>query len=139
MANERTLWNYLRKGMQPYWRPQRIEDKLSHGIPDVCYALPGVEGFGFVELKWARAWPKRATTPLRLPHFTKVQKAWLRRFGDYAYRVYLLLQVEKDYMLFDYVQAQRLGEITREQILAGGCDEHWEKRIDFEELAARLR
>jgi len=133
MANENAFWATLRKKMQGRWRAQRFEDKLSEGIPDHCFAFRGMSGIGFIELKRLTAWPVRETTIVRIPHYTPLQRAWIRRFGEFSGRVFLFLQVDREYLLFDWKGAQKVGEVTRQELcmLAAGW---WARSINADEL-----
>jgi len=135
MANERALWKALQRGMKGTWVPQRFEDKLSLGIPDVGFVLLGGGPYGFIELKRVQEYPKRETTPVRIPHkqHWKIQQAWIRRVGRLTGRVFLLLQVERDYYLFDWYAAQVVGDVTKAGLLDLAIG-HWKHRMNYEEL-----
>lgn len=81
------------------------------GTPDVETVA------GWVELKWAKAWPKRATTPLRLPHFTDRQKDWAKRRRAHGEECWLVLQVKQDWFIFDSDGMQEVGNLTRDQLI----------------------
>jgi len=53
---------------------QRLEDKMSVGIPDINVAMQGKEVW--LELKEFK-WPKRANTPVRVP-LRPFQVSWIR-------------------------------------------------------------
>jgi hypothetical protein len=117
MPSERSLWDYVRKGMRGLWRAQRLEDRLSAGIPDVCYTVRGMKGCGFLELKYKPTWPKYKHRPFTLKHFTKEQRLWLKFIGEWAEWAFVLLQVEREYLLFDWSQAQLIGELPRSELI----------------------
>jgi len=89
-----------------------VENSAYPGTPDVAYIG------GWIELKESDEWPKRPTTPLRLPHFTKHQRAWIRRHSHRGGTVFVLLKVgKKEWFLIDGVEAaDKLGVSTRAQI-----------------------
>ena len=89
-----------------------VENSAYPGTPDVAYIG------GWIELKEKDAWPKRAETPLRLPHFTKHQRAWIRRHAHWGGTVFVLLKVGKKewFLLHGTEAADRLGEMTRAEI-----------------------
>lgn len=123
--------------MRGRWRAQRLEDKLSEGIPDLCYAIKGQRGLGFIELKHQHAWPKRTTTPLRLKRYTQEQRIWLRCMGAWADRCFLLLQVDREYFIFHWPEAQKVGELTREELYE--CARAtWKGSINYDELTEIL-
>lgn len=66
------------------------------GLPDVeacAPAGPWDQPAGWLELKQLKAWPRRATTPLRLPHLTLRQARWLHRRALASGRCGLVLKV----------------------------------------------
>jgi hypothetical protein len=140
MGSEAALWNTLRKGMQGRWRAQRFEDKLSEGIPDLCYALKGVHGLGFLELKYLPAFPKRDSTIVRIPHPKrwKLQRAWMMRMGDWSGRVGCLIQVGREYFLFDWSGIAYIGAVS-ELGFRSQATCTWQRSIDFDELTLALR
>ena len=90
-----------------------VENSVSTpGYPDVDYAG------GKLELKWAREWPKRETTPLRLDHYTDAQKRWHAARQRAGGLVHVLLQVRNEWLLFDSLTAAIwLGEFPRSVLL----------------------
>jgi hypothetical protein len=147
MTPEQRMWARVRKGLAPYLELQRVEDQLSAGIPDVFFAgprpgsianYPGIAGeFGWLELKRVPAWPKRQRTPVRVRHWTEVQRAWFRRYGAVRPRVFLLLQIARDTYLFDHVGADHVGELPRRGLWDVAANV-WEGFIDWRELASLL-
>lgn len=135
--NEATLRNYVRKGL----RDQGVltthhEDMLNNGVPDLSYSGGGVHGW--IELKWLEAWPKRAATPVRLPHYTKEQKHFLLSRGWAGGRCWLLLRVGAEHLLFNHEAAQVVGERCSAETLTR-CDIAWgNSRINFENLTRIL-
>lgn len=88
------------KDKWPSLLPQRHEDSISDGIPDVSFVTreailepplpPGVSGW--VELKTLSAWGPKTT---RIPHLRSGQVNWLVQRGRYCPHVYLLLWVRE--------------------------------------------
>jgi len=140
MATEKALWDTLRKGMQGRWVAQRFEDKLSYGIPDVGFVLKEGGPYGFIELKRIRAFPKRGATPVRIPHTNhwKIQQAWIERVGGLTNAVFLLLQVDRDYFLFDWNAAQVVGQLCKQDLITASVG-YWPGRMNYDELYAKLR
>ena len=135
MATENALWDTLRRRMKGWWVPQRFEDKLSYGIPDVGFVLKGAGPYGFIELKRVKEFPKRPTTVIRIPHpeHWKIQQAWIRRVGRLTGRVFLLLQVAKTYFLFDWRETQLVGELPKDRLYELSLG-YWENSINRAEL-----
>jgi hypothetical protein len=141
MGPERKLWIKLREGMAPYWRVQRIETGTSPGVPDVWYCFPSGDS-GWLELKALPAWPKRAATIVRLPHFRPEQRAWMPHIGKYIGNVYLLLQVgsgsKADVLLFSWPQVALLGTLNQEDMIKV-CQGRWQGvPIDYQRLVQLL-
>lgn len=90
------------------------EDLVTVGIPDVSYGACNISGW--IELKSMDAWPKRATTKVKIKHFTPEQKRWMLKRGIASGYVWLLLRVDQEWLLLDYVSAQWVGDYTVEQL-----------------------
>lgn len=131
--NEATFRRYLRGGLEAAGiLTTHHEDLLNTGVPDISYSHLV---HGWIELKYAEAWPKRASTPLRLPHYTKEQKAWLLRRGRAAGHCWLFLRVGRaEFLLFDHERAQHVGEMERGLVVACTKRRYLGGRIDFEDL-----
>lgn len=132
--SEHRLWNYIRAGMRPHWAAQRIEDRLTPGVPDICYAL---DGFGWLELKYLAQPPKREGTPLSIPHLTPEQRNWASTFGPKTGRVFMLLQVGDSYLLFGHESIRKIGVVTWPEHIAM-ARAHWVKKINWKILAGLL-
>src|SRR5687768_769711 len=77
--------------------PVMLENLISKeaGTPDVWLANCAVE------LKQAKSWPKRPTTPLRLKHFTQKQRDWARDRVAAGGEWFLVLRVCTEWYVFD--------------------------------------
>jgi hypothetical protein len=136
---EQLLNDRFRKGLKKVRvMLQRHEDYLSVGIPDFSYDIEGMAGSGWIEMKRKKSWPVRPTTPLRLKHFTKEQKAWLYKHGHFNKRCWLFLQVEQEYFLFDYKHCQEVGNLTKWDMWAA-CIGYWPNQIDWVALRSILK
>jgi hypothetical protein len=105
-----------------------VENSCKPGTPDVNYIN------GWIELKWARKWPVRPTTPLRLPHYSPQQK----NFGEYYWknggRAWLLLQVRREWFLFTGpVAAEIVGTSTRSELF-DHATRHWSNGVNQKDL-----
>lgn len=131
--SEKAMWEAIRPVMNGL-HPVRIESSTAEGIPDVNYT------HGWIELKYARVWPKRKTTPLRLAHFTVEQRAWLTERWASGGKTFVLLKVGRDeWLLFrGQTAAIVLGYSPRarlyEEVVA-----RWERKPKKEELQRWLR
>lgn len=70
------------------------------GVPDVATTL------GWIEAKYRRSWPKRESIPVRLDHpYTTSQIRWARRQMEAGGPVFVIVQIAKDWLLFDNLTA----------------------------------
>lgn len=116
MGSESSLWTTVNKNMRGKWETQRVENMVGPGTPDVYYTMNNGT-MGWLENKHAHEWPKRASTVMKLDHFTPQQRSFLRRHGSKKANVFVLLQVGRDYFLLDHKEAQNIGGA------------HWDKRF----------
>ncbi|HSX22343.1 MAG TPA: hypothetical protein VLE97_06160 [Gaiellaceae bacterium] len=91
--------------------PVRVENPIHPGTPDVNLCTGS-----WIELKCIAAWPARAATAVRIPHYTPQQRVWLyRRWRAAPGSTLLLLEVRSDrqWLLFDGdVAAKIVGRAT---------------------------
>lgn len=107
-----------------------VENGVLPGTPDVEFIG------GWLELKSAERWPTKADTPLHVPHFTKEQRAWLRRRCRRGGNAWLLLRVRTEWLLFPGdVAADILGTATKAELLTA-ARRHWPRTPTDEELLA---
>ena len=110
-----------------------IENPAGHGTPDVNCSL------GWLELKWARRWPRIPGTIFRVKHFNQNQRLWLKKRWDNCRGAWLLLQVGQEYLLFDGdVAGQVVGKVSRRPLIAAATH-HWKKGMNYEELRECLK
>jgi hypothetical protein len=77
-----------------------VENPMVPGMPDVEFVG------GWVELKYVPNYPKRKyITPIRIDHFTPIQRAWIRRRAKYGGRVFVVLRVEDDWFVLPGAKA----------------------------------
>lgn len=88
-----------------------VENPIRAGTPDVnCTA-------GWIELKWVRRWPVRAATLVRIDHYTREQKRWLRKRHRAGGGAWLLLQCGREWLLFSGETAHdHVGNVTRHDL-----------------------
>lgn len=88
-----------------------IENPCRPGTPDLSYAD------GLLELKWARAWPTKDTSVFQVPHYTPQQRLFHRKRWSAGGKMFVLLQVANDWMIFaGPVAAAYLGYTTRVEL-----------------------
>lgn len=130
--SEAGMWTLLRplmKGLDPV----RIESHgTAQGIPDVNYSG------GWVELKFKECWPPMGG-PLRVEHFTTMQRAWHVKRREAGGRSFVLLKVgAKEWLLFDgAIAAGCLGYVTKE-LLYRYALVRWERKPTAEEIVTWL-
>ncbi len=135
MGSESSLWNTVQRNMKQYWMSQRIENLADAGIPDVYFTLRNNGIGGWIELKHSHEWPKRETTPLKIDHFTKHQRSWLRRHGRTGGNIWLLLQVDRDYFLLTWEEALNIGKWQRAIYFDRVSSKRvWRNRINYSEF-----
>jgi len=89
-----------------------VENRVQPGTPDVEFIG------GWVELKSVSAWP-RLGGPVRVGHFTTVQRLWLRKRCEKGGTAWLLLRVGKSWLLFDGATgAAIVGTATQAELTA---------------------
>jgi hypothetical protein len=136
---ESSLWTYLKKNMQGYGHWIRVENAVEIGTPDVngCCKQNGYSFEVWIELKSRPAWPKRASTPVTLPHFTDEQKQWLidrHRAGGAAF---LFARVAREYFLFTPARAYMIETLPREEWYKVSTF-HSKNRVDWEQFRRAL-
>jgi hypothetical protein len=122
--SEAALWRNLKRKMFPrYWAEvTRHEDAVSSGIADVSFVNRGWLDFestgrhGWMELKYRAKAPLRSNSICSLPHFTDAQRVWLAKKGRSGGMTFLLLQLDRDYLLFTWQEAEDVGRVTTERL-----------------------
>lgn len=105
-----------------------VENAVYPGTPDVNFCE------GWIELKWLRRWPAKDSTVVSLDHFTPQQRQWLRRRWDRGGRAWLLLQVGKEWLLFDgHTACDTVGHVTRRELKFHAA-QYWPSGLDDKEL-----
>lgn len=110
--SEKGMRSRIVKGLRPL-DAVAVENPAYPGTPDVnCI-------YGWLELKWMRDWPKIKADQLVLcRHFTPQQRIWLARRHRKGGVACLLLQVGKQWLLFEGdVAAARFGRATKAELL----------------------
>lgn len=97
---------FLANGLDPV----RVENSISEGLPDINYV------HGWVELKHVPRFPVRPTTTVKCRHFTKEQRAFLKRREANGGKAFLLIKIEDYWALFKgAVAADKIGKITKSE------------------------
>jgi penicillin-binding protein-related factor A (putative recombinase) len=90
----------------------RVENATQSGTPDVNGCWQGVEFW--VELKKVPR-PRNARTPVRVPHFTPQQRAWLKTRTRHGGRAFVLIQIGRAYFLHGPEDVDQIGNMTIHQ------------------------
>lgn len=102
-SNMRSLVVKALRGLHPI----PVENPIWPGTPDVnCIC-------GWIELKELDDWPVRATTPVRIEHYTKVQRVWATNRWAFGGKAYFLLKVKREWLLFGREAPTLIGKATR--------------------------
>ncbi len=96
---EQKLWDRLSNLMASSWRADRIENKISQGIPDLYFGI-STQLLGWIELKAMPEFPKTATTKVKLPHYTAWQANWHWTRRDFGTRSWIMVQVGDELFTF---------------------------------------
>lgn len=109
-----------------------IENSIDAGTPDVnCIA-------GWIELKQLPAWPVRELTPVRVPTFVPEQRMWLRKRCEHGGSAWVLLRVNREWLLlWGKWAAEHLGTTTKHGLVEGAVA-YWPTGLDGTDLARRL-
>ena len=106
-----------------------VENPAYPGTPDINY----VEGW--LELKWMKRWPKNCDkSPVLIEHFTPQQRAWLLRRWKRGGNAFLLLQVGREYLLFNgRIASEIVGRADRDTLRQNVVG-HWMNGLNTEEF-----
>lgn len=121
------MWGRVRKALKEL-DPVRVENRVEKGTPDVNY----IEGW--IELKWQRRAPKNGGI-LKLDHeFMLEQRVWAIRRHHLGGKVFLLLKVSNEWLLFHgHVAAEYLEYVTLEKLREVAI-KTWYKKLNDKEL-----
>lgn len=117
VRNEKDLWADLNKFMGARWRPQRHDDRSMGGdVPDVSFIMKSHKAShetGWMELKvWM---PNDVNYKLR--HFTDGQRDWLHEHDQLDVPVFVLLDLQVEYLLIYGSEIQKIGCVSPEQLV----------------------
>lgn len=133
MSTESNLWRYLKKKIGKEWDATRHEDLIGSGVPDVSFGYRGNNGW--IELKYLKKFPVRATTRIRIPHLTGAQCNWLINRNVKGGNCWILIQIANEYFLFPVIGIRYIWhhKFTAEQFRKGATG-HWVGSIDKDEF-----
>jgi hypothetical protein len=135
MSKESSLWRLFHKHLRRHGDFQRIENLVGVGMPDVNGVLFSTKREVWIELKQIERWPARATTPLRIAHYTQEQRDWIAHRGKIAGNVYMLVGIASSprvWLLYDWrASVDVVGRSTRDVMMerasvrVGGVEGSW--------------
>ena len=109
--HEQDLSHKVIKALYPI-DPIPVDNPKKPGTPDINY----VEGW--VELKYLKEWPKRASTLVKFPKFKPQQRVWLVKRSVRNGNCFMLLQVKHMYLLFEGGFAgQHFDRMTKDEMI----------------------
>lgn len=111
--------------------PHRVENACEAGTPDINFA------WGWIEDKHLRRWPRSGV--VQLPHFTPQQRVWLTNRKRAGGGSWLLLQVGREYLLFDGAVAAEVVGRADEKTLRERAIRVWSKGLVDTEFVECLR
>lgn len=129
----RLVWQRIREHLKPL-HAQRIESECTPGFPDVEFIG------GTLELKYEDHWPKRDTTNLNVRSLSKNpnQRAWWKKRASMGGNVWVLLRVEKDWLLFEgEVAAEVLCNCTKDELFEH-AHSAWMGKLNGKQLCQTL-
>ena len=134
--SERNLRGYIISGLKKAGAfVHAVENPVRPGTPDVYGCYRGV--MFWIELKWVVDWPKNGGM-LKLKHFTREQRLWLRQNVAAGGRAFVLLQVYDEWMLFHGEDAPEVIGHTDQFGLYSYEIFFAKSSVDFSELLERL-
>ena len=133
--NESQFWGKIRGGMLGKWHATRIESATMAGIPDICATIPGRHLW--IELKYLEAFPKKASTKVRIDHFTDKQREWIMSRGQLAGNVWVIIGVGKEFFVFPYHDAYNITEWTADE-WRERASLHWDGKAQWLDLYTLL-
>lgn len=102
--SESALWKTVKTSLAPFGRIQRIENRLSAGIPDVAYVLrprhDARAASGWIELKYLPSVPNNLDRLLKIRHLTAAQALWLAAEANAGGHACMILHAAEYYFVF---------------------------------------
>lgn len=130
----RLVWQRIREHLKPL-HAQRIESDCTPAFPDVEFIG------GTLELKYEPSWPVRPSTKLNVKSLSKNprQRAWWKKRSSMGGNVWVLLRVEKDWLLFQGdVAADVICNATKDELFEN-AHTSWVGKLNGKKLCAVLR
>lgn len=124
---ESSFWQQIKSHLPVSCHAHRVENGINSGTPDVELCYRGTTAW--IELKYLPAYPKRATTPIRVDHLTSEQITWLQRRVAAGGNGWLFVRVVDDYYLFHPRELDDLKEGRNKEWWKMNCEACWINRM----------
>ena len=104
---EQKLYDWLVRKIGHWARLERVENRVKKDTPDLYIsvrATPCTDDrplTGWIELKCLDAFPAKATTTIKLPHWTNGQRYWAIRHRTCGGNTWLVVQVGDEVFVFN--------------------------------------
>jgi len=108
---EQKLYDWLVRKIGHTSMLERVENRVKKDTPDLYFstkASPATDDrplSGWIELKCLDAFPVKATTTVKLPHWTTGQRYWAIRHRTCGGNTWLVVQVGDEVFVFNAVEA----------------------------------
>lgn len=132
-ARENTFKKYLMRIMGTRWDAQSHEDKYSIGIPDLSFAIRGVNGW--IELKQIAKYKSPTMKPAK---YTSPQVNWLNRRNKHGGGCFVFVKVESDYYLFTADKARAIADGQSQEWYETNSVKYWGDSVPAHELINQL-
>ena len=119
------MWGKLRPLLKEF-DPVRIENKVEKGTPDV-----NLSDGTWIELKWIRKKPAREDTLIHIEHYTTEQKTWHIKRQHAGGKVFVLLKIGPEYLLFTGITAAKYLNETTLADLRKVAIKRWLKKLQI--------
>lgn len=109
---ERELNKRIRSALHGF-DPRRVENGvIGPGTPDINFTG------GWIESKWLPAWPARASSIVKVPKYTRKQRAWHVKRRSAGGLVWVVIEIGSDVLVFDARDAALgLGHWRKDQMI----------------------
>ena len=104
---EQKLYDWLQRKIGHVAMLERVENRVKKDTPDLYLSAMymGRRLSGWVELKVLEKLPGRATTPVKIPHWTTGQRYWALRHRQHGGMTWLVVKVGESVYVFDAAEA----------------------------------
>jgi len=107
---EQKLYDWLVRKVGHRAMLERVENRVKKDTPDLYFSVKATPATddrpltGWIELKSLDAFPAKATTTVKLPHWTNGQRYWAIRHKTHGGNTWLVVQVGDEVFVFNAVE-----------------------------------